>query len=63
MTADYHTTAQVAARLGLHAGHVRKMAAKFGIGTRIGRDWLFTDADVRRLLDRKTTPGRARKDG
>ncbi len=42
---------------------VRAMALKNNIGQRIGRDWIFTDADIDRL---KALPGPGRpvsKDG
>lgn len=59
-----YTTNDVATRLGVHPGHVRKMAVSLGVGQRIGRDWLFTADDVRRLEQRNTKPGpRARKEG
>lgn len=54
---DLLTTQQVADRLGLHPGHVRRLATSLGIGQRIGRDWLFSPDDVARLQSRRQVRG------
>ncbi len=61
---NYHTTEQAAARLGIDAGHVRRIAKALGIGTKIGeRAWMFTDSDIAALRQRDTKTGRkARKE-
>lgn len=51
------TTNQVAQRLGINPSRVRQIAAAEQIGTRIGRDWMFTDEDLAAMAARKTTPG------
>lgn len=53
-----YSTRQVADRLGLHDGHIRRLAAQLGIGTLIGKQWVFTDADIDALRARNTRPGR-----
>lgn len=52
-----YTGPQVAERLGVNPSRVRQLAAEFGVGTKIGRDWMFTDDDVDVLSARKTAPG------
>lgn len=51
------TSNEVAQRLGVNPSRVRQLAAELGIGTKIGRDWMFTDDDVTTLAARKTKPG------
>jgi hypothetical protein len=43
--------------IGKKAVTVRWMAAKHNIGQRVGRDWVFTDADIERM---KALPGPGR---
>lgn len=51
------TTTQVAARLETDSRRVRRLAARWGIGRRIGdRAWLFTEADLTAL--RTHLPGK-----
>ena len=47
-----YTTTEVAEIIGVHPRQVRHLAQKHRIGTRFGRDWLFTAADVRKFKDR-----------
>lgn len=57
------TAAQLAAQLGTTPSAVRQLALRRNL-TKIGRDWLFTPADVA-LLTTQQRPGRkpqARKD-
>lgn len=57
-----HTTATAAARLGIDPSRVRRLAHTHGIGTKVGRDWLFTDADLAALQAHSTgKPGRPPK--
>lgn len=53
-----YSTADVARRLNLSPAHVRRLSAKHGIGTMIGKQRVFTDADISRLRERNTRPGR-----
>ena len=53
-----YTTQQAADTLGLTTGRVRQLARALGIGRKVGRDHLFTEQDIERLQQRKTTPGR-----
>lgn len=43
------TTTQVAARLNLSPSRVRRLAVARNVGTKHGRDWLYTEADVEAL--------------
>jgi hypothetical protein len=52
------TTKQVAERLGVNPSRVRQIAGA-GIGTKIGRDWMFTEEEVLAMEARKTKPGPA----
>jgi len=55
------TTQEVAERLGISAAHVRKLAAKHGLGSQIGaRLLVFDDRDVR-IISALLIPGRGRK--
>jgi hypothetical protein len=47
------TTAQVAACLSITPRQVGHLAKQHGVGTKVGRDWIFTDQEVRRLADRR----------
>lgn len=51
------TTNQIAQRLGLNPSRIRQLAAELGVGTKIGRDWMFTADDLATLETRKRTPG------
>lgn len=48
------TTTDVAARLGIDPSRVRRLAQTHGIGTKVGRDWLFTEADVAAMQQHST---------
>jgi hypothetical protein len=49
MTALYSTT-DTATRLGIDPSRVRRLAERYGIGTKVGaRAWVFTDEDIGRL--------------
>jgi hypothetical protein len=65
MTPSLHTTEQAAQRLGIHPGHLRRLALSLGIGQKLSeRVRVFTDEDIERLRVRETRPGRkTRKDG
>ncbi len=56
---DLLTTAQVAALLGISRDRVPRLARSRGVGRRVGRDWLFSPAEVAALRLRK--PGRPRR--
>jgi len=53
---DALTTNQVAAELGISRDRIPRLARSRGVGQRVGRDWLFTAADVEAMRDRR--PGR-----
>jgi hypothetical protein len=55
-----HTTATAAAALGLTPRQVGHLAKLHGLGRKLGRDWQFTPAEVRRMAKRPTV-GRPRK--
>jgi hypothetical protein len=46
---DLLTAAQVAADLGISGRLVRHIAVRDGVGSRVGRDWVFGAADLERL--------------
>jgi len=49
------TTTDVAKRLGIDASRVRRLAADYGIGQKIGpRAWIFTEKDIAALQSRST---------
>ena len=56
-----HTTATAAAALGLTPRQVGNLAKLHGLGRKLGRDWQFTAAEVRRMK-RRPTVGRPRKE-
>lgn len=43
------TADQIAAKIGVTGGTVRRRARIHNIGTRLGRDWLFTAEDMQLL--------------
>lgn len=49
MANTLYTVNQVAALLGKAAVTVRKTARDHGIGSKVGRDRLFTESDIERL--------------
>ena len=49
----------VAEALLVDEAHVRHLARQHGIGFKVGRNWLFTSDDVKRLK-KKRQPGRGR---
>ena len=56
-----YSTKEAAEHLELHEGHVRRLAKRLGIGLLIGKQRVFTDADLDRLRDRNTRPGPRRR--
>jgi len=59
VAAPDRTTAEVAARLGIHPSRVRRLAASRGVvGRKIGASWLWPPSILARLRVRK--PGRPR---
>ena len=57
-TARLSTTRQVAERLGISVPRVKQLATELHVGTKLGRDWLFTDAEIETMRRR---PDRRRK--
>jgi hypothetical protein len=55
----FWTTDHVADMLGLSDARVRQIARTMPAGSRHGRDWVFTDADVEAMRKRSTLRGRA----
>lgn len=55
------TTTDAAARLNCDTSTVRRWCKRESIGTRHGRDWLLSDADLKRLAGFvQSGPGRPR---
>ena len=57
-----YSTADVARRLRLSDAHVRRLAARLGIGVVIGKQRVFSEADIDRLRARNTQVGRPPSD-
>jgi hypothetical protein len=57
-----YTAREIADQHGVTLALVRKWRARHGRGVRIGRDWLFTDADLDAFRNRNTTPGRPKQE-
>lgn len=55
-----YTSAEAAEAIGTTDATVRRLAREQGIGSRHGRAWMFTEADLRKLAKRGTM-GRPRK--
>jgi len=55
-----YTTATAAAALGITPRQVGHLAKLHGLGRKLGRDWQFTPAEVRRMKARPSV-GRPRK--
>jgi hypothetical protein len=54
-----YTTAQAARILALHEGHIRRLAIRHGIGTKLSeRVRVFSESDIERLRQRNQTIGR-----
>jgi len=56
-----YTTKTAADALGLSAASLRQYATRYGIGERVGRDWIFTPADLDVVRSRKGKRGRPKK--
>ena len=58
-----NTPANVAAKLGISTRNVQLLIKKLGIEPveMIGKTQIISDADVKKLEKRKTTPGREKK--
>jgi hypothetical protein len=53
----YFTTTEVANEVGIKPAMIRRHAYNYGLGEKVGRDWLFTVEDIVKLKGR---PGRGR---
>lgn len=61
-TTPRHTTKTAAAALSISVPRVKQLAVELEVGTKLGRDWLFSDDDLdvmRRRPDRRRKEGRA----
>lgn len=54
-----YSAAQVAEELGLSRQRVTQCARRWGIGTKLGREWMFCQADVEAIRDRQGLVGGA----
>ncbi len=54
---DLMSSGEVAQILGVDEAHVRHLARQHGVGFKVGRNWLFSHADLRRL-DKRPNVGR-----
>lgn len=55
------TSSEVADQLGVSINLVRTLSRDRNVGTRLGRDWLYSEADVEALRKRRPR-GRPRKE-
>jgi hypothetical protein len=58
---EVFTADQVAKKLGVTTGLVRRYAATRGVGRDLGRDWVFSRDDVEALRQRRRSRGRPRE--
>ena len=58
---DLKSSTQVAEELGLDPTQVARLAREHGKGLKIGRNWLFTPADVRWFREHRPGMGRPPK--
>lgn len=56
-----YTSSEVADQLGVSINLVRTLSRDRNVGTRLGRDWLYSEADVESLRKRRPR-GRPRKE-
>lgn len=54
-----YTTKEAAAVAGLSTQRVRQAIEAFNLGSKVGRDWILTESDIRVLKSRKGKRGRA----
>lgn len=57
MPEGLYTSTKVAEWLNLTPQHVCGLARRLGIGSRLGRSWAFTAADIEALRARNTKTG------
>lgn len=53
-----YTARDVANLCGISVSRVHQLVRDLGIGQKIGRDWLFSAADIDAVRNRNTRPGR-----
>lgn len=63
MSDELFTTTQIAERTGRLKKTVSKIAKERGIGRKLGRDWVFTAAEVEEIEKIDRRGGRLRRDG
>lgn len=56
-----YTSSQVADQLGVSTNLVRMLSRERNLGIRLGRDWLYSEADVEAMRKRRPR-GRPRKE-
>ena len=63
MTPQHYTLASVAATIGRSPETIRENAIRHGIGSRFGRCWMFSQADIASLRAVvQSGPGRPKKE-
>ena len=55
---EIFTAAEAAKILGLSKESMRAYATRYGVGTKHGRDWLFTKEDIEAIRSRRGKFGR-----
>ena len=56
-----YTAKEVAEKLDLSSDSMRHYAVRYNVGTKVGRDWLFTAEDIKTIKKHKGKSGRPRK--
>ena len=59
---NLYTTKTAASLLGLAADSICTYAKRYGVGTKIGRDWVFNSEDLIVIASRKGRVGRPPKE-
>jgi hypothetical protein len=49
---QFYTTGDIAEILSLSQQRIKQLAVDMEVGTKVGRDWVFTADDLKRLKDR-----------
>jgi len=56
-----YTTTEAALECGVNASRIRQLAKDLGVGRKAGRDWIFTETDLRVLKSRRSLVRRSHK--
>lgn len=54
---SFYSTKEAAVELGISVARVKQIREALGVGRLVGRNLVFTDADLDRMRQRNTSPG------